>query len=39
MGITSISSNIDAVERVREAVARTETRIMLDAARNSNKRK
>jgi len=37
MGITSISSNIDAVERVREAVARTETRIMLDAARNSNK--
>jgi pyruvate,water dikinase len=38
MGITSISSNIDAVERVREAVARTETRIMLDAARNSNKR-
>ncbi len=38
IGITSISANIDAVERVREAVARTETRIMLDAARNSNKR-
>jgi pyruvate,water dikinase len=38
IGITSISANIDAVERVREAVARTETRIMLDAARNSNKK-
>ena len=37
MGITSISSNIDAVERVREAVARTETRIILDAARHSIK--
>jgi pyruvate,water dikinase len=37
MGITSISANIDAVERVREAVARTEMRIMLGAARNSNK--
>jgi len=33
MGITSISANIDAVERVREAVARTETQIILEAAR------
>jgi pyruvate,water dikinase len=34
MGISSISSNIDAVERVREAVARTEMRIILEASRN-----
>jgi len=33
MGISSISSNIDAVERVREAVARTEMRIILEASR------
>lgn len=35
LGITSISSNIDAVERVREMVARTEQKILLDAARSS----
>ena len=34
MGISSLSSNIDAVERVREAVARTEQRIILDASRD-----
>jgi pyruvate,water dikinase len=34
MGISSISSNIDAVERVREAVARTEMRIILEASRD-----
>jgi len=33
MGITSISANIDAVETVREMVARTEHEIILDAAR------
>jgi pyruvate,water dikinase len=33
MGITSISANIDAVEAVREMVARTEHEIILDAAR------
>jgi len=33
MGISSISSNIDAVERVREAVARTEKRIILEGSR------
>lgn len=35
MGISSISSNIDAVERVREAVARTEMRIILERSRDS----
>jgi pyruvate,water dikinase len=35
MGISSISSNIDAVERVREAVARTEMRVILESARDS----
>ncbi|HYA33077.1 MAG TPA: phosphoenolpyruvate synthase [Candidatus Bathyarchaeia archaeon] len=34
MGISSISSNIDAVERVRDAVARTEMRILLEASRD-----
>jgi pyruvate, water dikinase len=34
MGISSLSSNIDAVERVREAVARTEQRIILEASRD-----
>jgi pyruvate,water dikinase len=33
MGITSISANIDAVEAVREMVARTEHEIILEAAR------
>lgn len=33
MGITSISANVDAVEAVREMVARTEHEIILDAAR------
>ncbi|MDP2845191.1 MAG: putative PEP-binding protein, partial [Candidatus Methanoperedens sp.] len=33
LGITSISANIDAVEAVREMVARTEMQLMLRAAR------
>jgi pyruvate,water dikinase len=33
MGITSISANIDAVETVREMVARTEHALILEAAR------
>lgn len=33
MGITSISANIDAVEAVREMVARTEHALILEAAR------
>ena len=32
-GIASISANIDAIAKIREAVARTEKRIILDAAR------
>jgi len=32
-GITSVSANIDAVAKIREAVARTEKRIILEAAR------
>ncbi|MHB8586593.1 MAG: PEP/pyruvate-binding domain-containing protein [Thermoplasmatota archaeon] len=32
-GISSVSANIDAVARVRETVARTEQRLLLDAAR------
>ena len=32
-GITSVSSNIDAIAKIRETVARTEQRIILDAAR------
>jgi pyruvate,water dikinase len=33
-GISSISANIDAIAKIREAVARTEKRIILEAARN-----
>lgn len=33
-GITSVSSNIDAVGKIRETVARTEKRIILDRARS-----
>ncbi len=33
-GITSISANIDAIAKIREAVAKTEKRIILEAARN-----
>ena len=32
-GISSISANIDAISKIREAVARTEKRIILEAAR------
>lgn len=32
-GITSVSANIDAVARVRETIARTEHRMLLDKAR------
>ena len=32
-GIMSVSANIDAVEKIRHAVARTEQRIILDSAR------
>jgi pyruvate,water dikinase len=32
-GITSVSANIDALPRVRETVARTEQKLLLDAAR------
>ena len=35
-GITSVSANIDAVEKIRHAVARTEQRIILDSARRIN---
>lgn len=35
-GITSVSSNIDAVAKIRETVARTEQRIILEAARRPN---
>jgi pyruvate,water dikinase len=37
LGITSISANIDAVEAVREMVARTEMRLMLRGAREKDK--
>jgi pyruvate,water dikinase len=33
-GITSISANIDAIAKIRETVARTEKRIILEAARS-----
>jgi pyruvate,water dikinase len=33
-GISSISANIDAIAKIREAVARTEKRIILEAARD-----
>ncbi|HUR69654.1 MAG TPA: putative PEP-binding protein, partial [Candidatus Thermoplasmatota archaeon] len=32
-GITSVSANIDAVSRVRETVARTEQRMIMDRVR------
>ncbi|MEN6610521.1 MAG: phosphoenolpyruvate synthase [Methanoregulaceae archaeon] len=32
-GITSLSANIDAIAKIREAVARTEKRIILESAR------
>jgi len=35
-GISSVSANIDAIAKIREAVARTEQRIILEAARNRN---
>jgi pyruvate,water dikinase len=35
-GITSVSANIDAVPKIRETVARTEKRIILESARRSN---
>ncbi len=35
-GITSISANIDAIAKIREAVARTEQRIILEAARSKD---
>jgi pyruvate,water dikinase len=33
LGITSVSANPDAVQMVRETVARTERRLLLDEAR------
>ena len=35
-GISSISANIDAIAKIREAVARTEKRIILEAARTKD---
>ena len=35
-GITSVSANIDAIAKIREAVARTEQRIILEAARSKD---
>ncbi len=35
-GISSISANIDAIVKIREAVARTEKRIILEAARSKD---
>ena len=35
-GITSISANIDAIAKIRETVARTEKRIILEAARTKD---
>ena len=35
-GISSISANIDAIAKIREAVARTEKRIILEAARSKD---
>ena len=34
-GITSVSSNIDAIPKIRETVARTEQRIILEGARKN----
>ncbi|OPY35560.1 MAG: Phosphoenolpyruvate synthase [Methanoregula sp. PtaU1.Bin051] len=35
-GIASVSANIDAIAKIRETVAKTEQRIILEAARNRN---
>jgi pyruvate,water dikinase len=35
-GITSVSANIDAIAKIRETVARTEQRIILESARAKN---
>jgi len=35
-GITSVSANIDAIAKIRETVARTEHRIILESARAKN---
>lgn len=35
-GITSVSSNIDAVGKIRQTVARTEQRIILESARKNH---
>jgi len=35
-GISSVSANIDAIAKIREAVARTEKRIILEAARTGH---
>ncbi|MDK2974081.1 MAG: pyruvate, water dikinase [Methanofollis sp.] len=35
-GITSVSANIDAIQKIRETAARTEKRIILDAVRLKN---
>jgi pyruvate,water dikinase len=35
-GITSVSANIDAIAKIRETVARTEQRIILESARRSH---
>ncbi len=35
-GIASVSANIDAIPKIRETVAKTEKRIILEAARNRN---
>jgi pyruvate,water dikinase len=35
-GITSVSANIDAIAKIRETVARTEQRIILESARSRN---
>jgi pyruvate,water dikinase len=35
-GISSVSANIDAVAKIRESVARTEKRIILEMARRTN---
>ncbi len=35
-GISSVSANIDAIKKIRETVARTEQRIILESARRTN---
>jgi pyruvate,water dikinase len=37
-GITSVSANIDAIAKIRETVARTEQKIILESARSTNAR-